>query len=84
MSTPATKTCRWGPRFGLSSTRTRPSVKLAAGGPVGKSLACPEQLFWMVPAAVHPNVFGFALPADDYHPDLVGLDGFVVRRRPLN
>ncbi len=50
MCIPPTKISRWGTRLGLSSTRTRPSVNIAAGGSHWeKSLARPEQLFWMVP-----------------------------------
>jgi hypothetical protein len=46
MGTPATKTCRLGPRLGLGPTRTRPSVKVAAGGTSLKNpLRSPEQLF---------------------------------------
>jgi hypothetical protein len=85
MSTPATKN----PSLG-TPLRPRPNPH----APFSKSrrrrllwkipLRSPEQLFEWFRIRLPPNVFGIdESPADDYHPDLVALDGVVIRRRPL-
>jgi hypothetical protein len=68
---------------GLGPTRTRPSVNIAAEGcHWEKSLARPEQLFWMV-SDLLSCVPAFVLFAGNFHPDLVSVRGLVARQKPL-